>query len=627
MTARPPQVVSTDGPVLGAVLVALPATYVIWNPWGLIGRHEIRLLVGLVALALALRLVVRRRVIRVPKQWPLLSGFLLVVGASALFAGDYRTTIIGHADRHLGLVGWIALGAAVLVGVNADRSARNRFRVAVEACAVAVAVLGLVQVAGWAVTGELGPGNRITSTFGSATYTGAVLATAFPLLLDRAIADDDRRRRVLALIGALVVGLALLLTGSRGAWLGGLVGVALVLWRHRHLHRVVVLRVVAASAGVVGIALAVSSASRDRVESLFQPSTGTAGGRLVLWESGLRTVWDRPLLGWGPDRTRAALPPHLPRLFESEYWDQTVPDRAHNALVDVAVTSGVIAAVLMAALVVSALRTAPAESDESFGDVGIWRIVLIAHLPHLFFNFVQLDVDLVMAVVLGFLLAPAAIDLEMPVAARAVTSTVATAAAMIALVFGAGLVVADTVAARGVHAEQRGDALQAKAAYEQASTWSFGDARYHELLARFHRRQGDRAAAIESADRAAAVHDEDPFYDELAAMTRAEAAATEPALAEDALDRYADLVERWPNHGAYFTGIGVAFANTGRTEQAAESFRVAMELTPLSPEPYQNLARLLVSTGDTDQARAVLEEGIRRSVAPEQLQPLLSSLP
>ena len=119
--------------LFSAALVALPISFVVRNPWGLIGRHEIRLLIGFVAVAIALRQVVRRPEFRMPKEWRLGAAFLGSVALSTLFAADWRTTLIGHADRHLGLFGWIALGGAVLAGVNAGPSDRQRFRLALSA--------------------------------------------------------------------------------------------------------------------------------------------------------------------------------------------------------------------------------------------------------------------------------------------------------------------------------------------------------------------------------------------------------------------------------------------------------------------------------------------------------------
>src|SRR4029079_10537756 len=112
----------------------------------------------------------------------------------------------------------------------------------------------------------------------------------------------------------------------------------------------------------------------------------------------LRAIGRRPLLGWGPDRTRVGLPAALPRAFEAQYWDQTVPDRAHNVLLDVGVTLGVPAAVLLLAGVARAVIRASRLELNAGGDA-VWWIVAVAPLPHLMFNFIQLDVDLAAALV------------------------------------------------------------------------------------------------------------------------------------------------------------------------------------------------------------------------------------
>lgn len=607
---------------------AVPASFVLFNPWGLIGRHEIRLLVCWVALGLGIRAIARLGVVSVPRGWQSWLGFLGLAALSTIVAGDWRTTIIGHDDRHLGLVGIVSLGAAAFVGANLSAEGRHYFRFVLEAATAVVAVTAIGQLVVPAVFGEAAADGRPTTMFGSATYTGASLALGLPLWLDRVLAPQTGYKRIAMSGTAGAVVLALVLSGSRGAWIGGILGISATLWRYRAEQRRLVASVVAAGVAVLAFAVVTSGTVRGRVNSLLSPTEGTAGGRLELWRSGLRAMVERPLLGWGPDRTRIALPPSLPASFEATYWDQTIPDRTHNAVIDIAVVIGIPAAVLlvvgMATLLLRATRTI--DDSESSAE-SVWTIVLLAHVPHLLFNFVQLDIDLAVAVIAGFLVQSHVVQTRPAVSVRAATSTVATIATGTALVFGVGLVVADTLAANGVKAERRGDLEGAANSYSNATSWSFGSARYHEVVARFERRQGNQLGAIEAAAAAAQVHDDDLFFSELHALTLAEATQLDPKFGIAALKNYEGLIQRWPNHGAYHTGTGVAHVLLGDTTHAEQSFQRAITISPLSPEPYHNLAQLYIELDRPAEARAVLDAGLDASAAPEQLTGLRESIP
>ena len=69
----------------------------------------------------------------------------------------------------------------------------------------------------------------------------------------------------------------------------------------------------------------------------------TVGNRILVWKAGAHAILDRPLFGWGVENFKNALDFHFPGeiyrwLTGSELWF----DRAHNLLVDVGVTTGLI---------------------------------------------------------------------------------------------------------------------------------------------------------------------------------------------------------------------------------------------------------------------------------------------
>ncbi|MEE9276573.1 MAG: O-antigen ligase family protein [bacterium] len=95
--------------------------------------------------------------------------------------------------------------------------------------------------------------------------------------------------------GALIIA-ALMTTFSRNAWLGLLVASLAVVLAGRSRRGIALL----AAAGLAVLLLSPASV-RQRLRSIGDPKDRTAVERIYMWESGLRMVRDRPLLGFGLD--------------------------------------------------------------------------------------------------------------------------------------------------------------------------------------------------------------------------------------------------------------------------------------------------------------------------------------
>jgi O-antigen ligase len=101
----------------------------------------------------------------------------------------------------------------------------------------------------------------------------------------------------------LVNGTALLLTYTRGAWIGCLVGLgALSALRKRAaaLGAVLLLVMIGAVVMLPGV--------RQRAESMVDPRDPTARDRVLMWQSGLAIARDHPLLGVGPGQVKHVFP-------------------------------------------------------------------------------------------------------------------------------------------------------------------------------------------------------------------------------------------------------------------------------------------------------------------------------
>ena len=195
---------------------------------------------------------------------------------------------------------------------------------------IAVALIGLAQyIAGVnLITAEDGL-RRLRSVYGSPNNAALYLGRVLPIALSVSLFGTARGRRVIYGLAAPPLGLALLLTFSKGALIFGLPLSLLPLlllaegrWR----------RLSVGVVAVVGVVLALFLLLRvPRLLSLFDIHGGTTFFRLSLWRSSWAMLRDHPWLGVGPDnflyhyRSRYILP---------AAWQEPDLSHPHNFLLD-----------------------------------------------------------------------------------------------------------------------------------------------------------------------------------------------------------------------------------------------------------------------------------------------------
>jgi O-antigen ligase len=207
-----------------------------------------------------------------------------------------------------------------------------------------VALLGLVQYAfndveavrqvlGDVIRAE-GGFHRLRSVYGSPNSVGLYLGRVLPVLVAVAMFAASRRRRIAYGLVIVPVGLALLLSFSKGALLIGMPLSLLALgllaggrWLWASLGAI-----------VTGILGAIPLLCTPRFASLFDPSRGTLFFRLHLWRSSWAMFRDHPLLGVGPDNF---LYHYRGRYILPAAWEEPHLSQAHNVLLDYATRMGV----------------------------------------------------------------------------------------------------------------------------------------------------------------------------------------------------------------------------------------------------------------------------------------------
>jgi len=266
--------------------------------------------------------------VRAPLALPL-AGSVAISVLSALHSGN------GHAIKESLSGGLPFLGFLVALNVLSRREwlARSvRFVVAGGALA---AILGLLQAAFET------RGIRISGSLSHYMTFAGLLMLAATVAVGRLVIGARGRERTVLLVAFLAIGVALLFSQTRGAWLGLAAGsiVALAL---RRWHLLPLVPVVATAAYLLA-----PPHLQGRILSTFDPYDRTVMERAAMWRVGAAMIADHPLLGVG---TRLTDEYYNEFAEADDPYADNPPGHLHSNLVQTAAERGVFALLLWLAL-------------------------------------------------------------------------------------------------------------------------------------------------------------------------------------------------------------------------------------------------------------------------------------
>jgi O-antigen ligase len=293
--------------------------------------------------------------LRIPAPAPAVGLVLAAAGISAAFSPDRAAALLGSPELHAyALVPMLGFASFYFAFSNAEAGDAAEWAIALSCAALGVSALGQ-SVLGVAVfpglEAPLRTGGRATSLMGSPVFLGAACAVGLPFVFERARRSTGPGRPV-AIVCLLLTATALLLSGSRGAWLAAATGAAVLWtlrrWRSPRGTSAAALLTALAAGAVLAFALFFSSSDSDR-------------GRVAVWEASARMGLDRPVTGAGPGAFSQAA-----ARFGGEEWAATYGGRhtqahAHNGALHAFATTGLLglgAWIFFFALLLPAARSA-----------------------------------------------------------------------------------------------------------------------------------------------------------------------------------------------------------------------------------------------------------------------------
>lgn len=285
----------------------------------------------------------------------------VLVAAVVAFMGWAVTSLLWSLDNALALDALLRWGLSFLLMAIVFTAARDR-RSAVLICGAFAVSAALSTVIG-AAAGRSVDG-RLTGTLADPNEFAAFLVPAL-LIAGALAATAANALRRLAFAGvALICGVGILLTGSRGGIIAALAALAAWLvfggrWRFRVL-------AAAAVIGVVAIAYLnayADPATRDRVMQVTaQDELASDGGtgRTDIWRVGLRAFDDNPVRGAGVGNYTEATPRYLDQpglVRRSDFFFET-PKVAHNMYLQALVEVGIVGTSLFGLALLLVMRSA-----------------------------------------------------------------------------------------------------------------------------------------------------------------------------------------------------------------------------------------------------------------------------
>ncbi len=303
---------------------------------------------------------------------------VIVFAASAIlstvFSTSPLTSMAGAPESFAGLPTLLALVViffAVRAACPTWIDARRLLIAPVLGAAVAAAY-ALVQSMGvdafsWSRVAEFG-GARPFGTMGNANGLGSLLAAVAPIAVYLAVLAQRRGHGALAAAHGVTVVLcvfAIVRSASRAAWLGLVIGIALILVVFVAAGE----RQAAKRIGLIGasgttlalVVLAMTPWGREFAGVLWSRISGAAGiqSRLFIWSAAIEIFREHPFLGAGVDTFGLAFSPLRTPEFWAIEWNTTFV-RAHNEALQILATQGGLGAAALLLIAGGVFRSAGA---------------------------------------------------------------------------------------------------------------------------------------------------------------------------------------------------------------------------------------------------------------------------
>jgi len=294
--------------------------------------------------------------------------FLAVLFVASIFGVDFQMSFFGNMGRAQGVFTWFHFGAwyfllrFLLTQIRADKKTDERGFLFLKILGFVSFLVTLSAIFSFAIPYlkiQVGAWGRISGTIGNPIFFASYLI--LPIFLSfYLIFKTVKRERYFWIFVVLLEIFALIQSGTRGAILGFVTSVLFFLvfgliasfkiaevkkWRKIFIVCLLVIFLTGGAVSYLGFSgRGTGFAAIDRLTKLVSfESTGET--RLMAWQIAWQAFLERPILGWGPENFKFIFHRHYNPEYLSHGFAETVWDKPHNWILELASTSGVLGAV------------------------------------------------------------------------------------------------------------------------------------------------------------------------------------------------------------------------------------------------------------------------------------------
>ncbi len=269
---------------------------------------------------------------------------------------DFNLSFWGDVERMLGvfhLLHFLAFYFIIITVMRTRQDWKNLFLASVIVAAL-VSLYGIGQRL--EIFDSPWGKDRIISTIGNAAYVGAYAIFNICFVLILFFREQDWGKRILYLATLFFIFIALIFSGTRGAYLGFGAGTLVLLFLYAIFSRSAKIKkfcLISSITLVILILLLFSFKNTSLVENSpflsrithISLSDATMNTRFISWKTAWLDFGNHPILGTGNGNFAITFDKYFDPIFYNYTRSETYFDRAHNNLIDIASTTGLVGAI------------------------------------------------------------------------------------------------------------------------------------------------------------------------------------------------------------------------------------------------------------------------------------------
>ncbi len=282
----------------------------------------------------------------------LIASLPLSSNPSLSFTGNYL-----RDEGILAFLGYLSLYFFAFNFIDSEKKALEILKLLLI-ISVVESLIGILQSFGIDpihLSGKSFEVSRSSGTFGNPVFLGSFLVLTLPISITFSLNSKLKREKILYSIITITLGICLLFTFSRGAWVGFIISLIIFLFLSPEILK-------EKKKGLLALLLififflTIASLTLPR-KTLFSRISWKADegilSRIDLWKGTIKLIYQKPLWGYGLETFRGLIPKHFTPLLAQL---ATLQDRPHNQFLYLAFSLGIVGLLIFNWIIIAFFR-------------------------------------------------------------------------------------------------------------------------------------------------------------------------------------------------------------------------------------------------------------------------------